>query len=182
VVVHDARVRGRAVARLTCDELQVRSKEGQAPATLESALAVVAGRIAVDLELKEDGYVEQVMEVVAARLTPEQYVVSSFRDAVLPTVRHCVADARTGLLISPQRRVGDLERRVGKAQVDFLAPHASLTRTGLLTWAAARGLPSWVWTVNDPRALAGLLADARVEAVVTDRPQRALDISRSRAL
>lgn len=175
-VLHDARVRGRQVARLGHDQLQAMLKDGQAPA-LEDVLERLAGRIAVDIELKRNGYVEQVMAIVARRLTPDQYVVTSFRDAVLPEVRRFAPEARTGLLISPQRGALDLERRVVQADVDFVAPQAGLARAGLLAWAAARGLRSWVWTVNDARALTAVLGDARVEAVITDQPRRALAIS-----
>ena len=107
----------------------------------------------MDVELKEDGYVEQAMAIVKRRLSPEQYVVTSFRDSVLPTVKRTAPAARTGLLLSPNRQLGQLPRRVAATRVDFLAPHARLARAGLLGWATARELPSWVWTVNDRRAL-----------------------------
>jgi glycerophosphoryl diester phosphodiesterase len=57
-----------------------------------------------------------------------------------------------------------------------LATHASLARAGLLAWAANRGLESFVWTVNERRVLRTLLADARVAAVITDRPAVALQM------
>lgn len=173
VVVHDARVRGRSVARLAHEEVRARMRDGQAP-SLGDVLDRVGGRIAVDVELKESGYVEQAMEVVAGRLAPDQYVVTSFRDAVLPAVKGCVPDARTGLLLGRRRRMPELDRRVRLTGVDFLAPHFSLARPGLLAWAHDRGLPSWVWTVNDPRLMRVLRADHRVAAVITDRPERAL--------
>ncbi|MGP0051998.1 MAG: glycerophosphodiester phosphodiesterase [Solirubrobacteraceae bacterium] len=173
VVVHDARVRGRAVARLEHDQVRARMLDGQAP-SLAEVLDLVAGRIVVDLELKEGGYVEQVMAIVAARLAPEQYVVTSFRDAVLPAVKRCVPETRTGLLLGRRHRMRELERRVRHTEVDFLAPHFSLLRPGLLRWAQARGLGSWVWTVNDARLLRILRAEPRVAAVITDRPDRAL--------
>lgn len=174
VVVHDARAGVRSIAKLTHEELQARGRHRHAPA-LEDALELVAGRIGVDLELKEDGYVEQAMAIVKRRLAPEQYVVTSFRDSVLPTVKRSAPAVRTGLLLSPNRQIGQLPHRVAAAQVDFLAPHARLARAGLLSWAAARDLPSWVWTVNDRRALRLLGQDPRVAAVITDRPDRALD-------
>ncbi|HEY5430852.1 MAG TPA: glycerophosphodiester phosphodiesterase [Solirubrobacteraceae bacterium] len=174
VVVHDARIGGRPVAHLEHHELRARVRPGQAP-SLEEVLELAAGRIGLDVELKENGYVEATMAIVAKRLAPDQYVVTSFRDAVLPAIKRCVPEARTGLLLSPRRRLRDLERRVRDAQVDFLAPHASLARDELMDWAASRGLPSWVWTVNEPRTLRGLLADERVAAIITDKPDRALD-------
>jgi glycerophosphoryl diester phosphodiesterase len=173
VVVHDARAGVRSIAKLTHEQVQSRPRHRHAPA-LEEVLELVAGRIGVDLELKEDGYVEQAMAIVKRRLAPEQYVVTSFRDSVLPTVKRTAPAARTGLLLNPNRQLGQLSRRVAETKVDFLAPHARLARAGLLGWATAHELPCWVWTVNDRRALRLLGADPRVAAVITDRPERAL--------
>ena len=177
VVVHDPRVGMRAVGRLDTATLRGRLSPGQAP-ELGEVLAAVAGRIAVDVELKEDGYVGEVMEIVARHLDPAQYVVTSFQDPVLPQVREALPEARTGLLLASHSRVRRLEQRVGQARVDFVAPHATMARAGLLAWAAHRGLPAWVWTVNDPRPLRMLLADPRVEAVITDRAAEAVRVAR----
>lgn len=178
VVVHDHRVGGRLVARQEHHRLQERMKSGQAP-TLEAALELVAGRIAVDLELKEPGYVEAVMGIVGRRLTPDRYVVTSFLDGVLPEVKRHVPEARTGLLVGTRPRHRQLERRVRLADVDFLAPHITLARHGVLAWAQHHELPVWVWTVNDARALRRLAGDPRVAAVITDRPERAIAMSRA---
>jgi glycerophosphoryl diester phosphodiesterase len=174
VVVHHARAGVRSIAKLTHEELQARARHRYAPALAE-VLELAAGRIGVDVELKEDGYVEQTMAIVTRGLAAEQYVVTSFRDSVLPTVKRAAPATRTGLLLSPNRQLGQLSRRVAATEVDFLAPHARLARVGLLSWAAARELPCWVWTVNDRRALRLLTQDPRVAAVITDRPDRALD-------
>jgi glycerophosphoryl diester phosphodiesterase len=173
VVVHDAHIAGRPVGAMHHGQLQARLKDGQAPA-LEEVLAIAAGRIAVDVELKEDGYVSKAMRVVGRTLTPDQYVVTSFRDAVLPEVRRTVPEARTGLLLHPYHRLGPLERRLRDTKADFLAPHARMSRFGVLSWAADRDIPAWVWTVNDRRALDQHLSDPRVAAVITDRLDRAL--------
>jgi glycerophosphoryl diester phosphodiesterase len=176
VVVHDARVNGRPVGGFERDRLQTRMKLGQAP-LLDDALRLAAGRIAVDLELKEAGYVEQTMAIVTTWLAPDQYVVTSFRDDILATVKGNVPAARTGLLVGPRPRTRELERRVRRVGVDFLAPNVGLVRRGILTWTAERELPAWLWTVNDARALRALHRDRRVAALITDRAQRALDAS-----
>ena len=129
----------------------------------------------LDVELKEDGYVEQRAGALAqGPRARRSYVVTSFLDAVLAAVRALAPRARTGLLIGPgpRRAAWSALRRLTGAS--FLAPHAGLARAGLLAWAANRGLDSYVWTVNDRRALRALLADPRVAAVITDRPTSAL--------
>lgn len=176
VLVHDARVRLRTVNRLDHEKLRSRMKAGQAP-LLEDALERVAGRILVDVELKEDGYVAETMEVVGRHLHPDQYVVTSFNEQVLSQVVRQVPEARTGLLLAP-RRHKDLEQRIRAAGAAFIAPHVSLMRTQLLAWAAERGLALVMWTVNDRRLLRNTFDDPRIAAVITDEPERALALSR----
>jgi len=175
VIVHDARVAGRPVSRLTHRQLHERMKPGQAP-RLEEVLELAAGRITVDVELKEDDHVAQAMAIIGARLDPGQYVITSFRDDVLPQVKRHVPEARTGLLLGPRLRRRELDRRIRQTAVDFVAPHAALRRRRILAWAAERGMPAWLWTVNDPTVLRALRDDPRVAAVITDEPGRTLSV------
>jgi glycerophosphoryl diester phosphodiesterase len=179
VVIHDQRIGVTPVGRLTAEALRERLAPGQAP-ELDDVLAALSPRRAlVDVELKEDGYVDEAMAVLARHLTPDRYVVTSFLDPVLPQVRAAVPEARTGLLLAARRPARALERRVEQAAPGFLALHTTLARTGLLEFAARRGLPAWVWTVNEPRLLRTLLADPRVEAVITDRARDTVALTRA---
>jgi glycerophosphoryl diester phosphodiesterase len=172
VLVHDARVRWRQVGRLDHRQVQDRMRVGQAP-LLRDVLDQAAGRLLVDIEIKEEGYVPEVTALVAQHLTPEQYVVTSFLPGVLAEVKRHAPEARTGLLVGP-RAARQTGRRLRESGADFLAPHLSLTRAGILEWATQRNLAVWVWTVNDARSLAALSADRRVAALITDTPQQAL--------
>jgi glycerophosphoryl diester phosphodiesterase len=180
VAVHDARIRWRQVGRLDHRAIQDRMRVGQAP-LLADVLDQAAGRLLVDVELKEDGYVEEAMSVVAQRLSEAQYVVTSFLPRVLAQVRAQVPGARTGLLIGP-RSARQAARRLHDSRADFLAPHVSLTHAGILEWAARRDLASWVWTVNDPRTLRALAAQAYVAALITDTPGAALALTSSHSV
>ncbi len=172
VAVHDARIRGIAVA--SCDyESLLSALGGSQPPLLEEMLELAAGRIRADIELKEDGYVEQAMGLIQARLGAGSYVVTSFIDAILRTVRAVAPETPTGLIL----RVGPPpQSRLRRTGVNLLVPHVSLVRAGILEWATERGLPSYVWTVNSDRRLRALLSDPRVEGVITDRPADALAI------
>ena len=172
VVVHDARIRWRQVGRLEHRQLQNRMRVGQAP-LLADVLDQVAGRVLVDVELKEDGYVEEALMLVAERLAEDQYVVTSFLPRVLAQVKESRPGTRTGLLIGP-RSAPQVARRLRESGADFLAPHISLTHAGILQWAANRGLPSWVWTVNDTRTLQAVSGQPSVAALITDAPAAAL--------
>jgi glycerophosphoryl diester phosphodiesterase len=173
VVVHDARVAGSQVSALTLRELRERLGP-EPPPLLEEFVEQAAGRVALDVEIKAEGYTEAVLAVMARHLEPEAYVVTSFRDSVLATVSAVAPQVRTGLLLRPGRPPRHLESRLTMAGASFLGPHSGPARAGLLAWADNRGLESYVWTVNDRRILRTLLADPRVTAVITDRPENAL--------
>ena len=176
VVVHDGRLGWRPVRRLTHREVQARMAAGQAPLLDDVLDEAAAGRLLVDVELKEDGYVTEAMALIAAHLPGDRYVVTSFRPRVLAQVKRHRPETRTGLLLAP-RAAGQLSRRLRESGADVLLPHVSLVRTGIVESAAGRGLPIWVWTVNDDQALRSLSADPRVAALITDVPARAVAVS-----
>jgi glycerophosphoryl diester phosphodiesterase len=177
VVVHDARVRGTPVSELALEDLRRRLAPGQAP-LLRDMVQGAAGRIRLDVELKEPGYVGRALQTLAD-LEPADYVVTSFVDHVLVRVHEVAPRTRTGLLLGGASSSRRLEARMGAAGADFLAPAAGLARAGLLSWAARRELDCYVWTVNERRALRALAADARVTAIITDRPAEALRVRRN---
>jgi glycerophosphoryl diester phosphodiesterase len=174
IAFHDAKITGTAVAALDREQLLARVGPGQAP-LLEEMLERARDRIALDIDLKEDGYTEQLTGVLARHVEPRGYVVTSFRPAALAAIRQDAPQTRTGLLLRPVHRPG-VERRMLASGADFIAPHATVARTTLLTWASGRHLESFVWTVNDVRPLRALLGDARVAGIITDRPRRALQL------
>lgn len=145
VVVHDP------LPLLRYDELDPR------PPRLEEVVAVCAGRIALDVELKESGVERDVLEIV----DHASFVVTSFLPDVVATTKRRRPDVRVGLLLDRDATAWDA------ASADFLAPHYTLLD---------RGLPGGlvVWTVNDDSELRRCFDDARVAAVITDDPGRAL--------
>ena len=179
VVVHDARIRGVPVAAQDLDELRARLAPGQAP-LLQEMVELAAGRIALDVELK-DSLVAPALATLARHLEPESYIVTSFLDAAVAQAGQADPRVRTGLLVRPGRPPRRLEARRAQTGASLLGLPAALARAGLLAWAANRELASFVWTVNDQRALRSLLADERVSAVITDRPELALELRRGTA-
>jgi glycerophosphoryl diester phosphodiesterase len=181
VAVHDARVGGTAVAALDLEQLRERLGPGHAP-LLEEMVELASGRITLDVELKDGGgAVGDIVATLGRRLEPDGYVVTSFFDGVLAAVQATAPDTRTGLLLRPGRRPRRLEERVSQTGASLVGVPTTLARAGLLAWAANRGLASFVWTVNDRRLLRSMLGDDRVEAVITDRPELALQLRRELA-
>lgn len=177
VVVHDPRLGMHRLSRLTHTEIKARMAPGQAP-LLADLLAVAAGRLLVDVELKEGGYVAEVLQTVTGALPDGAFVITSFHAGLLGEVRRLRPDLTTGLLVGPARP-RNLERSFARADADILLPHHGLVRAGLVQWAAERHVPAWVWTVNDPGMVATLAADPHVGALITDAPADALRITQT---
>ena len=154
---------------------RARVKDGQAPA-LEEALELVAGRIAVDVELKEDGYVEQAMATIRRRLAPDQYVVTSFRDSVLPAVKQAEpAGAHRAAAAARAATSASWSGACRRTGVDFLAPHARLSRARRCSpGRPSAGCPPGCGRSTSAGRCASICEDPRVAAVITDRPDRAL--------
>ena len=134
-------------------------------ATLEQVVAVCAGRIALDVELKEPGLEADTLRLVSST----DFVVTSFLPDVVAETKRLRPNVRAGLLLGRETTtIPD------PAPADFLAPHFAL-----LDRVAPGDL--FVWTVNDEAMLEPLFADSRVAAVITDDPALALAV-RSRYL
>lgn len=127
--------------------------------TLAEVLDLARHRIGVDVEVKEPGYVPQVVTM----LDPARHLLTSFHDEVVAEAKQCAPALRTGLLIAGN--TDSAPARARAAAADYLALQHSLPEAPL---------PILVWTVNDPPAMRRYLADPAVAGIITDRPELAL--------
>jgi glycerophosphoryl diester phosphodiesterase len=183
IAFHDAVVGGAPVNGLTCDEIEAAA--GVRPPLLAEVLRACAGRIRLDVELKEDGYVRDVMAAVRAGFDPAQVIVTSFLPTVVAQAKNAFPEVKTGLLVGDGGPLTDLPARlrelfpVGLAKrvgADYLAPHYRLAALGVVRRAAAAGLPCLRWTVNSPGLIRKYAADPRVAAIITDVAGQAVSI------
>jgi glycerophosphoryl diester phosphodiesterase len=172
VVFHDARVKTVPTSALPYDALKTKHTRARPP-LLSEVLELTKDRIALNLEIKEAGYVEDTI----ALLRPfglERCLVSSFLDDVVREAKTLAPELRTGLLVGAGFRRA-LTIRLPAAGADCLVLHRRLADAAALTKAATAGVPCVVWTVNAPRTLDRYFANPAVEGVITDRPALALE-------
>jgi len=183
IAFHDAAVGGRPVDQLTREEIHLQT--GIKPPLLNDVLDVTTGRIGLDVELKEDGYTDRVLEAVGRRFEPDQLVVTSFIDSVVAEAKRLAPGIKAGLLVGRARpehllrtRLSELfpARRAHACGADFIAMHFRLADLRALPRADRAGFPTYIWTVNDDDRLRRYLTDPRVRAVITDVPRRALEL------
>jgi glycerophosphoryl diester phosphodiesterase len=180
IAFHDAAVGGRPVATLT--RAEIGAGAGHLPPLLDEVLDLARGRIGLDVELKEDGYVARVL---AALDGLPDVVVTSFLDDVVAEAKRLAPELRAGLLVGVGRTKQVVKTRLSELSpvpratacgADLVAMHHALASLGALRRVAEAGFPVFVWTVNDEALLRRFLADPRVEAVITDVPGRALSL------
>lgn len=172
VVFHDARVKTVPTSSLRYDALKVKGN-GTRPPLLADVIALTKGKVALNVELKQPGYVAETIALLR-RFDLDQCLLSSFYDGVLRESKALAPELRTGLLLAAGFRKA-LINRLRASGADCLGLHRRLATTPALATAAAAGIPCVIWTVNPRHAMDRYLAHAAVAGIVTDRPALALE-------
>ncbi len=191
IAFHDEMIQGHSIKDQTYEEIcQMARNQGFDIPTVEDVLKWSTGKIRLDVELKEEGYEKEIVELLHRYLDEDQLVITSFNDDSLRVIKERYPDIKTGLILGREfpsyrilTRLQELfpVRRCKKAKPDFLVTHLHLLRFGFLERARRRRLPVFVWTVNDEETIWSLLADERVYGIITDKPELAVSL-RKKAL
>jgi glycerophosphoryl diester phosphodiesterase len=177
---------GIEIAALKYHELQsiARTKGFEVP-LFEDILKLCRGRIALDIEIKEEGYEEQIVKLVTQYLPYSNFVIKSFNDASVRKVKDLDPQIEVGLLLG--KITGKFpvisilvqffpEYRILKTGADFVAPHFRLLRFGFLWRMKLLNRSVYVWTVNEERRLFKLMKSKYISAIITDKPELAMKI------
>lgn len=125
--------------------------------TLDQVLADIDGQMGLHLDLKEAGFESMLIARVLERLPPHRVVVTPDYGESVRAIKQQFPEVR----VSP---------------VDFVAvDHEKL---GAYT---QHRLPIWVWTVDDRRSMKRYIRDARIEGIITNRPDLALKLRKARS-
>lgn len=151
--------------------------------TLEELLQLASGRIRLDIELKEPGYEDQVVSQIRNSGMPtEDFVITTFFAPALAAFKALWPEVHCGLLIEQDRNAPPgandalLPQRLREAHADFVAAEAVMVTPGFAGPLKAMGYPICVWTVDDPAAMAKFFAMDGVQAVITNRPEVAIEV------
>lgn len=187
VICHDdCTASGRPIREFGYGDLT--SELGGEALTFDELLDVAAGRVGLHLDLKEPGYEEEVVERTLA-VSPIDRLVITSGDQAVRSIKQQFPRVRAGLSLGdellgapPWVRLGVRlsevlpGRRLERCHADFVAVHHQLAEINVLRHCARHGIPAWVWTVDEEAAIARFLADERVTALITNRPETALRI------
>jgi glycerophosphoryl diester phosphodiesterase len=181
---HDAFMEGKPVRDLVYKEMSKMARnQGFSIAALEEVLQCTRGKIKLDVELKEEGYEKEVVDLLSRYFQKDQFVVTSFRDSCIKRVKENDPEIKTGLILGILKpgnliftRLSEFFpiRRCKKARADMLVPNWELLKFGFLERVKRKNIPVFVWTVNDEEMIRKLLHDGRVAGLITDRPDFAM--------
>ena len=180
VVHHDANIDGVDVSLANQTYQRASKEESQAGyhiPTLKDTLECCAGRIALDIELKECGYEQDVYNMVRQYYETNNVLFKSFNDSSVLTLKSLDSRAIVGLLlgkpppVSIWTRVSELfpGKRLSDCQADFVSPHWKLLRFGFIIRMRSTMMPMLVWTI-DNMDLVHKLASVGVKGIITNEP------------
>lgn len=183
ITFHDLKVKKQKVGDLTYAELKELAEDQEIP-TLEEVLRFLSGKVKVDVELKEIGYEKEVMEEVFRFFDPSDIVATSFWITSVRKLKSLYPHLQVGMLVA--KRWPEIPytgyipvllplRKTIKAGADFVAPHYHFLKMGILRRAKKKGIPVYLWTVNQKEMVDKLVGDPRVRGIITDEPLVALE-------
>lgn len=140
--------------------------------TLEAALG---GSEGLQLDLKQRGWEVEVVEFALGRRPPERLAVTTGEDESIRIVKERFPEIRAGLTLG-ERPSASTWDRIARCHADFVALDHRYAR-----WFAQSRLPVWLWTVDGDRLLKRYLGQKWVECVITNRPERALELRKGRS-
>ncbi|HHX80885.1 MAG TPA: glycerophosphodiester phosphodiesterase [Acholeplasmataceae bacterium] len=184
VLYHDAAINGKYLTDITFGELQeeARKKDFQV-ATLEEGLAYVKGKILIDIEFKEDGYVEEAVAIIQKHLRNDEFFIRSFLDEVLIQVKEIDPNIITALLLGKSNPKNPIRtrlseifpgRRLRRTKADFVSPHYRLLKFFFVTRMNFGKYSVSVWTVNDEEIIKKVIFRHKVDNIVSDYPDRVM--------
>ncbi len=184
IVYHDGLIQGKPIKGLTYEEVsQIARNQGFDIPTVEEVLKCSRGKIKLDVELKEEGFEKEIVELLSRYFKEEQFVITSFNDSSLKSIKDNYPEIKVGLLLGKFKtpllmRISEFfpMKRCKKAKADFLVAHWKLLRVGFLERAQRNNKPVIVWTVNDEEMMWKLFNDRRVYAIITDKPDLAVSL------
>jgi glycerophosphoryl diester phosphodiesterase len=144
-------------------------KPGPLVPALEETLRVTAGRIQLDVELKEPDCERDAIELLLRYFPLEHFCITSFLAPVLREIRALNPRIRTGLIFATWNE--SVRTACLSADADLLVAHYRL-----IDQAEPIGKPVFAWTVDEPALTRALFKRPLVTAIVTNNPRQALAI------
>ena len=186
VVFHDPTYKDKHINDWNYLELLEETKKDnfEVPLLID-VLNLYKGKILLDIEIKEEGYEEEVVKMILSVLTYDEFNIRSFSEKTVRTIKELDKNIYTILLIGVQypkygffSRLAELfpRAKVRRSKCDAVSPNYQLIRLWYVQRMHLIKKPVLAWTVNDEKIIRRMLHKAKVDGVVTNYPDIAIRI------
>ena len=184
IVVHNPDYNGKLIKDFSYQELcQETLENGFIMPLFENVLEKFKDKIMFDIELTEEGYEEEIVEMVLKYLSLDSFIIKSFFKKSVRKIKKINKKITTALLLGVEfPKYGYLTRiaelfplgKIITSKCDIVSPNYQLVICGFVRRMKLIKKPVWVWTVNDNEKMDVLLNKNKVDAIITNYPDRAL--------
>ena len=173
ILIHDRSLQRTAGVDRNVDELTLAELNGLAPQvpTLESLLELVGASAHLDIEVKQPGIEERILETLLA-FPDARWAISCFEWTVLERFRELSPDADFWLLAMESN--DELYEAADRLGASGVALNGMAIIAPVIERAHRAGLIVMAWTVNDVD-VAGWFQGWGLDALCTDHPERWYD-------
>lgn len=190
IVVHDPDYQGKLISDYDYDELcKVTEANGFIMPLFIDVLNKYKGVILLDIEIKEDGYTEEIMDMILSVLDYQEFNIRSFLEPVVRTVKDKYPKTYAILLIGAEfpkygffSRLAELfpAGKIRRTHCDAVSPNYQLIMLWYVQRMHLKKKPVLAWTVNDEKIIRKMLFKKHVDGVVSNYPDVAMNIRDSK--
>ncbi|MCE7743816.1 MAG: glycerophosphodiester phosphodiesterase [Candidatus Heimdallarchaeota archaeon] len=145
--------------------------KGEKIPLLEDVLKKFGNKKWLNIEIKEQGFEEQLLEMLDKLEINQKFVISSFEISVLEKIKELNSEIPTAFLYQTIRF--NLQALISKIQCDGLHPKHTLVNRRLFSEARYYRLAIRAWTVDSKRK-AWNLTKLGIHGIITNNPKKLL--------
>ena len=186
VVFHDPTFYEKHINDYLFNELNQKAKQDnfEVPLLID-VLKLYKGKILLDIEIKEEGYEEEILKMILSVLDYKEFNIRSFSEKTIRTIKELDKEVYSILLIGVQypkygffSRIAELfpRAKVRRSKCDAVSPNYQLIRLCYVQRMHLLKKPVLAWTVNDEKIMKRMFFKAKVDGIVTNYPDVALKI------
>ncbi|MGH7452587.1 MAG: glycerophosphodiester phosphodiesterase, partial [bacterium] len=144
---------------------------GEKLPALEEVIALVRGKMQLNIEAKIHGHERNVASLIVETLWRERFddecIVTSFDHKIVDEIKALAPTLQVGCIFGWR----EFSTEVFSVKVELLSAHYSLVDTAFLKRARAAGKKVHVWTVNDQWLMRRMI-EMGVDGIITNYPGR----------
>ena len=166
---------------MICDYNELKEitlKKGYIISKFTDVVNELAGKLFMDIEIKEPGFEKEVIELMLIHTTYENFMIRSFNKEIIIKVKEIDAKIKTALILGERHlkygifsRIFDVfpKKHIKKTNCDVISPYHKLLLFSYVKRMHKLGIPVSVWTVTNMKQINKLMHKG-VDYLIIDFP------------